>query len=103
MSGRGDCCNGICLTGSDIGLGGSGIAYAHPTCPEHGDEPDHPFEHVETDGHGHELCRCGGVRESHMGEQVCAHRTIRNGACFDCGVRRSTVENLVRLTWKDAR
>lgn len=35
-------CNGICLTGADIGVPEyGGIAYAHPDCPEHGDlEPD---------------------------------------------------------------
>lgn len=38
-------CNGICLSAADIGLPEySGIAYAHPDCPEHGDpmeeEPD---------------------------------------------------------------
>ena len=38
-----DQCNGICLSGADIGVPEyGGIAYAHPDCPEHGDaEPDH--------------------------------------------------------------
>lgn len=30
-------CNGICLYGSDLGVPSSGVAYAHPDCPEHGD------------------------------------------------------------------
>jgi hypothetical protein len=31
-------CNGICLTGADLGVPEyGGIAYAHPDCPEHGD------------------------------------------------------------------
>lgn len=29
-------CNGICLTGSDIGIPSDGIAAAHPECPKHG-------------------------------------------------------------------
>ncbi len=32
-----DNCNGMCLTGSDVGVPYSGIAYPHPDCPEHGD------------------------------------------------------------------
>ena len=80
-------CNGICLTAYDIGLDVGGIAYAHPTCPAHGYYPDHPFELAETDGHGHEICHCGGVRASHYGEGDCRHEHIRNGACFDCGFR----------------
>jgi hypothetical protein len=31
-------CNGICLYGSDLGVPSSGVAYAHPDCPEHGDQ-----------------------------------------------------------------
>ena len=32
-----DQCNGICLSGADIGVPEyGGIAYAHPDCPEHG-------------------------------------------------------------------
>ena len=33
-------CNGICVTASDIGIyaPGNPVAYAHPACPEHGDE-----------------------------------------------------------------
>lgn len=30
-------CNGICLYGSDLGVPSSGVAYAHPDCPAHGD------------------------------------------------------------------
>lgn len=29
-------CNGICMTGYDVGVPHSGIAYAHPECPVHG-------------------------------------------------------------------
>ncbi len=29
-------CNGLCLTGSDVGVPSAEIAYAHPACPEHG-------------------------------------------------------------------
>lgn len=85
-------CNGICLTGSDIGLPSNEVAYAHPNCPEHGDSADHAFEYDNTDGHGHEYCKCGGVRETHVGENPCAHLTINNGHCFDCGQRRFNVE-----------
>lgn len=32
-----DGCNGICLTGADLGVPEyGGIAHAHPDCPEHG-------------------------------------------------------------------
>lgn len=88
-------CNGICLTASDIGLPGNDVAYAHPTCPVHGGDPDHPFEHAETDGHGHQLCRCGAVKEAHREQAPCRHERISNGACFDCGVRRTPLENVV--------
>ena len=84
-------CNGICLTGYDIGLPSSEVAYAHPTCPAHGDYPDHPFELTETDGHGHELCHCGGVRATHWEEEPCAHLVFRNGHCFDCGLQQANV------------
>lgn len=30
-------CNGICLYGSDLGVPSSGVAYAHPDCPVHGE------------------------------------------------------------------
>lgn len=30
-------CNGICLYGSDLGVPSSGVAYAHPDCPAHGE------------------------------------------------------------------
>ncbi len=30
-------CSGMCLTGSDVGVYGSGIAYPHDSCPKHGD------------------------------------------------------------------
>lgn len=29
-------CNGLCLTGSDVGILSAEIAYPHPDCPEHG-------------------------------------------------------------------
>lgn len=28
-------CDGLCVTGADIGVPGPGVAYAHPGCPEH--------------------------------------------------------------------
>lgn len=30
-------CNGLCLTGSDVGVPSVEFAYPHPDCPEHGD------------------------------------------------------------------
>lgn len=30
-------CSGACLTGHDIGIPNSGVAYPHPDCPTHGD------------------------------------------------------------------
>ncbi len=30
-------CNGICMSGYDIGLPNGGIAYPHPDCELHGD------------------------------------------------------------------
>ena len=30
-------CNGLCMTASDVGLPGRGIAYPHLSCPRHGD------------------------------------------------------------------
>lgn len=89
-------CNGICLTASDIGLPGNQVAYPHPTCPEHGLDPDHPFEHESTDGHGHELCRCGGVRETHKGEERCPHERVVNKSCYDCGLK---FEKLLDLSY----
>lgn len=39
-------CNGICLSGADLGVPEyGGIAYAHPDCPAHGD----PVEDGEED------------------------------------------------------
>lgn len=38
-------CNGLCLTGYDIGIPSGQIAYAHPECDEHGyQEPFSPEE-----------------------------------------------------------
>lgn len=37
-------CDGLCLTGADIGVPGPGVAYAHPGCPAH--DPD-------------QVCGCG--------------------------------------------
>lgn len=38
-------CNGLCLTGEDIGLPSGAIAYAHPDCEVHGlREPVSPEE-----------------------------------------------------------
>lgn len=62
-------CNGMCLTGADIGVGSAdSVAYPHPTCPEHGDKPDHPYEEKTV----HELhtgfmgvCVCGAYKDEH--------------------------------------
>lgn len=81
-------CNGICLTAADVGVPAAGnmIAYPHPSCPEHGLDPDHPFELDVTDGHGHEICRCGAVKSAHAGQDPCGHANRRpDGYCFDCG------------------
>ena len=32
-------CNGICIMGSDLIEGATGVAHAHPDCPEHGNPP----------------------------------------------------------------
>jgi hypothetical protein len=37
-------CDGLCLTGADIGVPSAGVAYPHPGCPLH--DPD-------------EVCGCG--------------------------------------------
>ena len=61
-------CNGMCLTGSDIGVYGSGVAYAHPTCPRHGEECT-GFLYDHADKAGRELCaRCRGIRAEHREE-----------------------------------
>lgn len=80
-------CSGICLLGFDIGVPSSAVAYAHPNCPEHGDDPHHAFELAETDGYGKEYCRCGGVRSLHDGEPYCPHDLFVDGACYQCGQR----------------
>lgn len=78
-------CNGICMTGYDIGLESSAIAYPHPNCPAHGYNPAHPFEFAYVDGHGHEYCKCDAVRSTHEDEEPCYHPTFSSGHCFDCG------------------
>lgn len=37
-------CNGICMTGYDVGVPYPGIAYAHPECDLHG-YPDQELHH----------------------------------------------------------
>jgi len=37
-------CNGICLTGSDIGIPSDAIAAAHPDCPKHGHMATHNID-----------------------------------------------------------
>ena len=57
-------CNGICLTGADIGVPEyGGVAYAHPDCPAHGD-PLEDNENTDTCGGGEESLRY--VREEDM-------------------------------------
>lgn len=52
-----DECNGICLSAADIGVPEySGIAYAHPDCPEHGD-PLEDFPELDICGGGEENLR----------------------------------------------
>jgi hypothetical protein len=50
-------CNGICLSGADLGLPEyGGIAYAHPDCPEHGDPiPEDSDEYVCSPGEAEDL------------------------------------------------
>jgi len=57
-------CNGICLSGADLGVPEyGGIAYAHPDCPEHG-YPQEEDPEEETCGGGDESLRY--VREEDM-------------------------------------
>lgn len=56
-------CNGICLSGADIGVPYGGIAYPHPDCPAHGDFVDDNPE-LEVCGDGDEDCRY--IREEDM-------------------------------------
>ena len=61
-------CNGLCVTGADVGVGGyDQIAYPHPMCLEHG-EP-HEFEwsrktHQTHDG-PQRWCVCGAYEDEH--------------------------------------
>ena len=58
-------CNGMCLTGSDIGVPGSGIAYAHPSCEVHGTGCP-GFEGGHHDGVFREICvHCGAYADEH--------------------------------------
>lgn len=56
-------CNGLCLDSGDVGVPGYGIAYAHPTCPEHGDP--HEFAPVDVHCSGAVRCRCGAYEDEH--------------------------------------
>ncbi len=60
-------CNDICLSGADLGVPEySGIAYAHPDCPKHGD----PLEDNDN------TVTCGGGEESlrYVREEDCEIR-----------------------------
>lgn len=61
-------CNGLCMTAADISLSGDGVAYAHPTCPEHGDP--HPFEWSGKTHDTHDgvlrVCVCGAYEDEHI-------------------------------------
>lgn len=52
-----DECNGICLSGADLGVPEyGGVAYAHPDCPEHGDPiPEDSDEYVCSPGEAEDL------------------------------------------------
>lgn len=57
-----DNCNGRCVTAADIGVGTFlQIAYPHPMCPEHGDDPMHDYREVRI----HEL-HTGPDRKSNV-------------------------------------
>jgi hypothetical protein len=56
-----DC--GLCLTPGDIGLPGSGIAYAHPGCPYHGSCNGFQLGYVDTNGRP--VCGCGAYEDEH--------------------------------------
>lgn len=47
-------CNGLCLTGHDIGVPSDGIAAAHPDCPKHGDLATHEIDGTPRDGRADE-------------------------------------------------
>lgn len=50
-------CNGLCVTGSDVGVPSAAIAYAHPACQLHwGSDDDEIPEHVLAHDD-----RCGAV------------------------------------------
>lgn len=38
MTGQGPECDGLCITARDLGLPYPGVAYPHPSCPEHAPE-----------------------------------------------------------------
>lgn len=49
-------CNGICMTGWDIGVPYDGIAYAHPDCDLHGDPDEECFHGYPQQGTGCLIC-----------------------------------------------
>lgn len=60
-------CNGLCVTGADVGVPGPGIAYAHPACPEHGKPHcfvDSGKTHFTHDGLLR-ICECGAYEDEH--------------------------------------
>ena len=67
MVGNSHC--GMCVYPSDIGVPGPDEpAYVNPTCPEHGDEPDHEYQEVrvhELHGGPMGVCHCGAYRDDH--------------------------------------
>jgi hypothetical protein len=60
-------CNGICLTGSDIGVPSSEVAYPHPMCPEHGEPHQFKWNGKFHDTHDGllRLCDCGAYEDGH--------------------------------------
>lgn len=61
-------CNGLCLTGGDIGVPGyPGVAIAHPMCLEHGDPHEFQWNGKVHDTHDGLLrwCECGAYEDEH--------------------------------------
>lgn len=77
-------CNGLCLTGYDIGLPSAAIAYAHPDCPEHGyEEPLTPEQEEEALAHypdEGDRCPCRKFTGDTDECSSCGHLYVSHGA-----------------------